>query len=79
MGFHEGNVSDRSQGEEVHTTHVLDRISCKQISVIETKQSCTRLTRWMDFIRAMSVIEIEQRKCTRLTHWMGFRAGNVSD
>jgi len=30
MGFHEGNVSDRHQGEGVHTTHVLDGISCKQ-------------------------------------------------
>jgi len=36
------------------------------------------LSGW-DFMQAMLVIEIEQRKRTRLTPWMGFHAGNVSD
>ena len=32
-----------------------------------------------DFMQAMSVIDIEQRRRTRLTSWMGFHAGHVSD
>jgi len=30
MGFHAGNVSNQNQAEEVHTTHTLDEISCRQ-------------------------------------------------
>jgi hypothetical protein len=30
MGFHAGNISIQNQAEEVHTTHTLDGISCRQ-------------------------------------------------
>jgi len=30
MRFHAGNVSNQNQAEEVHTTHSLDEISCRQ-------------------------------------------------
>jgi len=30
MRFHAGNVSNQNQSEEVHTTHTLDGISCRQ-------------------------------------------------
>jgi hypothetical protein len=32
-----------------------------------------------DFMQAMSVIDIDQRKCIQLTIWKGFHPGHVSD
>src|SRR6266567_4055771 len=80
MGFHAGNVSDQNRAEEAHTTHFLDGISCRQCQSSKSSRGGAHdsLPGW-DFMQAMSVIKIEQRRRTRLTAWMGFHAGNVSD
>jgi len=80
MGFHAGNVSNQNQAEEAHTTHKLDRISCRQCQQSKSSRGGPHnsLPGW-DFMQAMSTIKIKQRRVTQLTRWMGFHADNVSN
>jgi len=79
MGFYAGNVSDQNRAEEAHTTHSLDGISCRQCQQSKSSRGGAHHSRsgW-DFMQAMSVIEIEQRRRTPLTDWMGIHAGYFS-
>jgi len=78
MRFHAGNVSDRNRAEEMHTTHILDGISCRQCQWKSSRGGAHDSLPGWDFMQAMSVIEIEPRRRTRLTLWMGFHAGTFS-
>jgi len=79
MGFHAGIVTDGNQAEEVHMTHMLDGISCKYCHWWKSSRGKLNSLPGWDFMKALSLIKIEQRRCTRLTSWMGFHAGIVSN
>jgi len=80
MGFHAGHVSDRYRAEKVHTTHELHGFHAGNVSDRNKAEEAHSDSRagW-NFMRAMSVIDIEQRKCIQLTNWQGFHPGRVSD
>ena len=62
MGFHTGNVSNQNQSEEVHTTHTLDGISCRQCQQSKSvREGAHNSHPGWDFMQA---IKIKQRRCT---------------
>jgi len=80
MWFHVNDVSNDNWAEEMHTTHNLDGISCRQCQQSKSSRGGAHNSQagW-DFMQAMSAIKIKQRRCTQLTSWMWFHAGNVSN
>jgi hypothetical protein len=80
MGLHAGNISNQNQAEEVHTTHTLDGISCRQYQQSKSSREGAHNSqpRW-DFMQATSAIKIKQRRCTKLTPWLRFYADNISN
>jgi len=67
------------EAEEVHRTHFLDGIGCRQSQPLKLSRggACNSLAGW-DWMQAKSAIEIKQRRCMQLTSWMGLDAGKVS-
>ena len=80
MGFDAGNVSNRNRTQEVHTTHCLGVISCRQCQQSKSSTGGTHdlLPGW-ELMRAMLAIEIEHRRPSRLTRCKRFDVGNVSN
>jgi hypothetical protein len=81
MGFHACNISSiRNQAEEVHRTHSLDGISCKQHQHSKPSRGGAYNSHpgW-DFMQATSAFKIKRRWCIQLTAWIGFHTGNISN